>query len=83
MAAKSIEEMDETAACGLLCLEIELEGAGPAKLGRASQWWQRAVLSCARRRRAVQEYGQRYMRGVPGGFAWAFSVLCRCALYRK
>ena len=54
-----------------------------SKLGRDGQWRPRAVLSGARRRRAVQEYVERYTRGVPGGCAWVSSALCKCALYRK
>ena len=63
------EQSDETAGCGLRGLETGRDGAGSSKLGRDGPWRPRAVLSGARWRSAVQEYVERYTRGVPGGFA--------------
>jgi hypothetical protein len=83
MAAPSNEKREETAVCALRGLEIVRDGAGLAKLVRDGQWRHRAVLSCARRRRAVKDYVQRCTRGVSGDFAWAYSALCKCVLYRK
>ena len=47
------EKRDETAVCGLRGLETGRDSAGSAKLGRDGEWQQWAVLSCARRRRAI------------------------------
>jgi hypothetical protein len=82
MVAPRNAKRDETAGCGLRGLEPGRDGAGPAKLGRDGQRRQRAALNCAKRRRAVQDYGQCYTRGVRGGVAWTSSVLGKYALYR-
>jgi hypothetical protein len=75
MAAQRKEKWDETAVCGLRGLETERGDAGLAKCGRDGQWRPWTALSYVRRRRTIQDYGQRYTRGVAGGLAWAFSAL--------
>jgi hypothetical protein len=51
--------MDEMAACGLRSLETGRGDAGLAKLGRNGQRRPWTALSYVRRRRTIQEYGQR------------------------
>ena len=61
MVVKSLEKMDETAVCGLRGLEPGRVSAGLATRGRDGQGRHGAVISGARRRRAVKEYVHSYM----------------------
>ena len=73
---------NETAGCGLRGLETGRDGAGSSKLGQDGPWRPRAVLSGARRRRAVQEYVERYTRGVQVVLLDILSTMQMCTIQK-
>jgi hypothetical protein len=76
--------------CGrVVTVCVARQASGPAIVGRlcpgvhAVDGGTKGPGDRARRRRAIQEYGQRFTPGMIGGVAWASSELCKCVLYRK